>query len=62
MTDDTSASTSIRQQHGELMDFLSNNDDMRQNAKNSFKASLWAGGGACKCTMSARFCLVLFDL
>lgn len=39
--------TSIRQ-HGELIAFLNNNDDMRKNAKHSFKASLWAGGGACE--------------
>ena len=35
-------------QYGELMTFLNGNEDMRKNAKNSLKASIWAGGGACK--------------
>lgn len=33
--------------HGELVAFLTDNNDMRKCAKNSVKASVWAGGGAC---------------
>jgi len=32
--------------HGELVDFLTNNQAMRKTARSALKQSLWAGGGA----------------
>jgi hypothetical protein len=37
---------SVSWQHGELVAFLTESQDMRKTAKSALKQSLWAGGGA----------------
>lgn len=42
----TTASATEEQQHRELMDFLTNNSQMRETARNALKQALWSGGAA----------------
>jgi hypothetical protein len=41
-----SASDVTEEQHRELVEFLTKNDDMREVARHALKQALWAGGGA----------------
>lgn len=43
---DNNDNTTVQQYHAELMDFLTNNPDMRTAAKHSLQHGLWAGGSA----------------
>lgn len=46
MTDQNDGSATEAQQHRELMDFLTDNTQMRETARNALKQGLWAGSGA----------------
>ena len=46
MTDTTRDESMEVRQHRELMEFLTNNNQMRETARNALKQALWSGGAA----------------
>lgn len=46
MTDQNDGNATEAQQHRELMEFLTDNAQMRETARNALKQGLWAGSGA----------------